>query len=106
MGVALPQSTISFLNSLESLFLLILLLNLSTPEFPILLILLFYPSFCLPPTFFLFPRFLLSFLLSSRELATSYAELIINGDFNIHVDQLHTTPSASIISLLHDISLT
>src|SRR6184192_3589809 len=53
-----------------------------------------------------FPDFISHFSSLLEDLATSNSELIITGDFNIHVDQPHTNPSSQFINLLHDFSLT
>ena len=53
-----------------------------------------------------FPYFISHFSSLLEDLATSNSELIITGDFNIHVDQPHTNPSSQFINLLHDFSLT
>src|SRR3989442_15662574 len=97
MGVALQQSTVPFLNYLKSLFLLILLLSLLVLDFPFLLILLshllFSQSIAHTPSSS-FPDFISHFSSLLEYLATSNSELIITGDFNIHVDQPHTNPSS------------
>ena len=52
------------------------------------------------------PDFVSQFSTLLEDLARSNSELIINGDFNFHVDQPHTSPASQFINLLHDFSLT
>src|SRR3989441_136361 len=53
-----------------------------------------------------FPDFISHFSSLLEDLATSNSELIITGDFNIHVDQPLANLSSQFINLLHDFSLT